>query len=115
MFPIEGNRPPHVGKFIKNVNSAWGLNERKLPGVIVKTRYSGRITILLNRIIDRFEGSVGAERGLAALNFSIAHGVMGSCSGFAPRGSTGSQLGDPPSTAQTPEKSGTPAKALDCC
>src|SRR5258708_6530870 len=53
--------------------------------------------------------------GLAALNLSIAQGVMASWSGLAPRGSDGSQLGVPPTTDQEPEKSGTRETFPDSC
>src|SRR6266566_7981351 len=53
--------------------------------------------------------------GLAALNLSKAQGVIGSSSGLAPRGADGSQLGEPPTTAQEPEKSGTRATFPASC
>src|ERR1700687_2669321 len=54
--------------------------------------------------------------GLAALNLATAQGVIGSSSGLVPRGSDGSQLGAPPSTAHGPDKSGTlAALGAPCC
>src|SRR3979490_2321223 len=53
--------------------------------------------------------------GLAALNLSKAQGVIGSSSGLAPRGSDGSQLGAPPTTAQEPGKSGARAALGASC
>src|SRR3977135_3012065 len=59
--------------------------------------------------------ALAPKGGLAALNLSKAQGVIGSSSGLAPRGSDGSQLGAPPTTAQEPEKSGTCATLGASC
>ena len=109
MLFVHGDRPATARVFIEDVNGVRLLDEGEFPGIQIDARHARRIAVVLHRVVDGFEGLVGAEwrvRGLESLPRPTASSEPAPDAGRGDRSETSCSPFLPPGP-QLPERSGT--------